>query len=810
MVDGYDGWTEALRLETKLASDKAKAVLISTKEEFKSATSILEMAFVVLTPEEQSKAKAIAGNAIAEYHALEEENISVEAEVDRVKVILEKAEAELKTFNLISERAEKRLDKAQSVFDKAKGSLDRTAAEVKAAKIIFDNAMTELNGPSTALNNIESLSSGGTTNSAKLAAANADNLYKLAKEEYNKSESLLNIAKEEVSEAEDRLDTVKVYVAETATIFDNTPVVCEGERPAEEPTYYFDNFVWDTHHRDLLVVEAQLRSAKAELTAAEALLDTTTLDSSRTIESLVEANLKKAKAILSLAKDRYSEVAELYETNKLSSLKVELENAESDYNKAERYLANMELSLADAIKKEARLEFYRASDSADSTSAKLLKDKANTGFSEAKAKSDGTDLRAINTSTSSLPYSLDDTDSAQLSTKYAVICLNKVKGELSRAEADYIRAVDTFASAKSLLDNFYIGLSSASQFLSKEKLDEFWSSYQFAVASFDKNIAQLESVRSDLSPLDIKLEPGLIESKAYTEVLLADAELDNAKWIFNQLKESLNNAMLNKIKLANVVFSDSPTLTQVSADGGSAYNSGSSASTDGASSGEDPKGDKSYEEIRDIISKIEAREIVHTKTGLFVECLHTYKDLVGTMADKDIDSVKNLLFRFIPQVIDEELMKNRKLKDCINDVIAHINDIEDGVYPHVRQRINFDSYLIADDDLAIPEVSGTGKAGKVFRLLEVDNRLFVPTNTHIRVLVTSADVLHSWAVPSLGVKVDACPGRLNQVFLFVKREGVFYGQCSELCGVNHGFMPIVVQAVSQDDYLTWVGKRLCS
>jgi len=78
------------------------------------------------------------------------------------------------------------------------------------------------------------------------------------------------------------------------------------------------------------------------------------------------------------------------------------------------------------------------------------------------------------------------------------------------------------------------------------------------------------------------------------------------------------------------------------------------------------------------------------------------------------------------------------------------------------------------------------------------------------VLITSADVLHSWAVPSLGVKVDACPGRLNQVFLFVKRKGVFYGQCSELCGVNHGFMPIVVQAVSQDEYLTWVGKRLCS
>ena len=157
----------------------------------------------------------------------------------------------------------------------------------------------------------------------------------------------------------------------------------------------------------------------------------------------------------------------------------------------------------------------------------------------------------------------------------------------------------------------------------------------------------------------------------------------------------------------------------------------------------------------------------------------------------------------------EEREKNKYLKThikMINDLIEHYK--EDEVTE--RQRINFDSYLISDDDLVIPEVSGIGKAGKVFRLLEVDNRLVVPTNTHIRVLVTSADVLHSWAVPSLGVKVDACPGRLNQVFLFIKREGVFYGQCSELCGVNHGFMPIVVQAVNQDEYLTWVGKRLCS
>ncbi len=69
-------------------------------------------------------------------------------------------------------------------------------------------------------------------------------------------------------------------------------------------------------------------------------------------------------------------------------------------------------------------------------------------------------------------------------------------------------------------------------------------------------------------------------------------------------------------------------------------------------------------------------------------------------------------------------------------------------------------------------------------------------------------VLYSWAVPSFGIKVDACPGRLSQASLFLKREGVFYGQCSEICGVNHGFMPIVVQAVSTNQYLSWIALKL--
>lgn len=100
-------------------------------------------------------------------------------------------------------------------------------------------------------------------------------------------------------------------------------------------------------------------------------------------------------------------------------------------------------------------------------------------------------------------------------------------------------------------------------------------------------------------------------------------------------------------------------------------------------------------------------------------------------------------------------------------------------------RFMFDSYMKPTDELF----------GGQFRLLEVDNRLYLPVQVNIRLLITSGDVLHSWAVPSLGIKVDACPGRLNQISLFLKRKGVFYGQCSEICGINHGFMPIAVEGV---------------
>lgn len=106
----------------------------------------------------------------------------------------------------------------------------------------------------------------------------------------------------------------------------------------------------------------------------------------------------------------------------------------------------------------------------------------------------------------------------------------------------------------------------------------------------------------------------------------------------------------------------------------------------------------------------------------------------------------------------------------------------------------FDAYMIADADL---------QQGQ-HRLLETDNRVVVPVGTNIRIQTTAADVLHSWAVPQLGIKVDAVPGRLNEMWINVARPGIYYGQCSELCGVNHGFMPIAIDARTREDFDAWV------
>nr|YP_009515651.1 cytochrome c oxidase subunit II [Kaloula verrucosa]AXQ37375.1 cytochrome c oxidase subunit II [Kaloula verrucosa] len=107
--------------------------------------------------------------------------------------------------------------------------------------------------------------------------------------------------------------------------------------------------------------------------------------------------------------------------------------------------------------------------------------------------------------------------------------------------------------------------------------------------------------------------------------------------------------------------------------------------------------------------------------------------------------------------------------------------------------LNFDSYMTPTSDLTPGQ----------FRLLEVDNRMITPIGMATRTIITADDVLHSWAVPSLGVKTDAIPGRLNQASFLISRPGLYYGQCSEICGANHSFMPIVVEALPVPNFLNW-------
>lgn len=99
------------------------------------------------------------------------------------------------------------------------------------------------------------------------------------------------------------------------------------------------------------------------------------------------------------------------------------------------------------------------------------------------------------------------------------------------------------------------------------------------------------------------------------------------------------------------------------------------------------------------------------------------------------------------------------------------------------------------------------KSEQPLRLLEVDNRLVLPVGTQVRVYTTSTDVIHSFAMPSLGVRKDSVPGRLNETWLMIEKEGVYYGQCSQICGTGHAFMPIVIEAVSKEKFAQWVAKK---
>nr|YP_010350347.1 cytochrome c oxidase subunit II [Ixodes fecialis]UOK09776.1 cytochrome c oxidase subunit 2 [Ixodes fecialis] len=115
-------------------------------------------------------------------------------------------------------------------------------------------------------------------------------------------------------------------------------------------------------------------------------------------------------------------------------------------------------------------------------------------------------------------------------------------------------------------------------------------------------------------------------------------------------------------------------------------------------------------------------------------------------------------------------------------------------YEYSDFNIDFDSYMIPINDM----ISSS------FRLLDVDNRLILPYNLNIKFMITSADVIHSWTIPAQGIKMDAVPGRLNQISSLANRPGLYFGQCSEICGANHSFMPISMEITSINNFIKWL------
>nr|YP_010484315.1 cytochrome c oxidase subunit 2 [Oecleopsis sinicus]UVV36476.1 cytochrome c oxidase subunit 2 [Oecleopsis sinicus] len=119
----------------------------------------------------------------------------------------------------------------------------------------------------------------------------------------------------------------------------------------------------------------------------------------------------------------------------------------------------------------------------------------------------------------------------------------------------------------------------------------------------------------------------------------------------------------------------------------------------------------------------------------------------------------------------------------------------------------FWSYEYSDkNQIEIESYMEKKKKLKKFRLLDVDNRISLPYLTQSRMLISSTDVLHSWTIPSLGLKMDAIPGRLNQISMIINKPGLFFGQCSEICGTNHSFMPIVLESVKMKYFIKWINK----
>nr|ACU00342.1 cytochrome c oxidase subunit II [Dicamptodon aterrimus] len=175
---------------------------------------------------------------------------------------------------------------------------------------------------------------------------------------------------------------------------------------------------------------------------------------------------------------------------------------------------------------------------------------------------------------------------------------------------------------------------------------------------------------------------------------------------------------------------------------------------------------------------------------------------INIMDAQEIEMVWTVMPAIILIVIALPSLRILYLMDEINDPYLTIKAIGHQWYWSYEftdyEDLMFDSYMTPTQDLLPGQ----------FRLLEVDNRMIVPMEAPTRMLITAEDVLHSWAVPSMGIKTDAIPGRLNQTTFIASRPGLFYGQCSEICGANHSFMPIVIEATPLNFFQNWSSSMM--
>nr|ADR10218.1 cytochrome oxidase subunit II [Ctenomys talarum]ADR10223.1 cytochrome oxidase subunit II [Ctenomys pundti] len=174
----------------------------------------------------------------------------------------------------------------------------------------------------------------------------------------------------------------------------------------------------------------------------------------------------------------------------------------------------------------------------------------------------------------------------------------------------------------------------------------------------------------------------------------------------------------------------------------------------------------------------------------------------STMDAQEVETIWTILPAIILIMIALPSLRILYMMDEVNNPLLTVKTMGHQWYWSYEytdyDELNFDSYMIPTTEL---------KPGEL-RLLEVDNRVVLPMELPVRVLISSEDVLHSWAIPSLGLKTDAIPGRLNQTILTSTRPGLFYGQCSEICGSNHSFMPIVIEMVPLKTFENWCTSML--